>query len=73
MFVLTERSGVTHNSWSMTDLLAGYNQGKDKTAQLKRVHSYYVLRRNKRIGHKRRYKGIHLERGKARRVDHMWD
>ena len=74
MFVLTDRSGATHGSWSMTDLLAGYNKGKAEDAQLKRNHAYYVLRRNDRVGHRRRYKGVHLERRReAAAVDFMWD
>ena len=55
-------------------LLAGYNEGLPRERQLRRVHSYYVLNRDKRAGHKRRYKDCFLERAEgAVPVDVMWD
>ena len=74
MFVITERSGTTHGSWSLKLLLDGYNDGRPREAQLRRVHSYYVMQRDRENGYQKRYKDCFLEKvDGARPVDHMYD
>ena len=73
MFVISERDGTTHGSWSLVELLRGFNKDRPKADQLRRVHTYYCLRRNNRE-HRKRYKNVHIDRFKsARDVDRMYD